>query len=192
MRRTFALLALAMLLPALPIFAVERGVKRVESFATAGRHALVIGNSAYTHTSPLRNPVNDARAMTDSLQSLGFMVVTVIDSDQRGMDQAIRQFGKTLRNEGGVGLFYYAGHGMQIDGENFLLPVDIDPSTEADVHYDAVPVGKLLGQMEAAGNPHVHRTPGSPAPRCRRWRRCGGLSSVAWLSGPVAVCSSGG
>ena len=68
------------------------------------------------------------------------------------MDQAIRKFGKTLRNQGGVGLFYYAGHGMQVDGENFLLPVDIDPSTEADVHYDAVPVGKLLGQMEAAGN----------------------------------------
>jgi formylglycine-generating enzyme required for sulfatase activity len=90
--------------------------------------------------------------MTSSLQALGFTVTTLTDSNQRAMDQAIRKFGKTLRNQGGVGLFYYAGHGMQVDGENFLLPVDIDPSTEADVHYDAVPVGKLLGQMEAAGN----------------------------------------
>ncbi|MEC8942070.1 MAG: caspase family protein, partial [Verrucomicrobiota bacterium] len=94
----------------------------------------------------------DATSMTRSLQALGFSVTTLTDSSQRAMDQAIRKFGKTLRNQGGVGLFYYAGHGMQVDGENFLLPVGIDPSTEADVRYDAVPVGKLLGQMEAAGN----------------------------------------
>ena len=67
------------------------------------------------------------------------------------MERAISEFGRRLRG-GGIELFHYAGHGMQVDGENFLLPVDIDPSTEADVHYDAVPVGKLLGQMEAAGN----------------------------------------
>ena len=130
-------LAFAILLLAFPAFANERGVKRVETYATADRHALVIGNSAYTQTSPLRNPVNDAKSMTSSLQALGFRVTTLMDSDQRAMDQAIRKFGKTLRNQGGVGLFYYAGHGMQVDGENFLLPVDIDPSTEADVHYDA-------------------------------------------------------
>ena len=104
MRHKIVLLTLSVFLIALPLSAAERGVKRVETSDTADRHALVIGNSAYTHTSPLRNPVNDARAMTDSLQSLGFMVVTLMDCDQRGMDQAIRQFGKTLRNEGGVGL----------------------------------------------------------------------------------------
>ena len=151
-KRILLALAFAFLLLAFPAFANERGVKRVETYATADRHALVIGNSAYTQTSPLRNPVNDAKSMTSSLQALGFTVTTLTDSNQRAMDQAIRKFGKTLRNQGGVGLFYYAGHGMQVDGENFLLPVDIDPSTEADVHYDAVPVGKLLGQMEAAGN----------------------------------------
>jgi len=152
MRLSIALLISVFLLFTLPLSATERGVKRVETYATADRHALVIGNSAYTQTSPLRNPVNDAKSMTSSLQALGFTVTTLTDSNQRAMDQAIRKFGKTLRNQGGVGLFYYAGHGMQVDGENFLLPVDIDPSTEADVHYDAVPVGKLLGQMEAAGN----------------------------------------
>ena len=117
-------LAFAILLLAFPAFANERGVKRVETYATADRHALVIGNSAYTQTSPLRNPVNDAKSMTSSLQALGFTVTTLTDSNQRAMDQAIRKFGKTLRNQGGVGLFYYAGHGMQVDGENFLLSVD--------------------------------------------------------------------
>ena len=98
------LLAFAFLLFTLPLSATERGVKRVETYATADRHALVIGNSAYTQTSPLRNPVNDAKSMTNSLQALGFRVTTLMDSNQRAMDQAIRKFGKTLRNEGGVGL----------------------------------------------------------------------------------------
>ncbi len=124
MRHKIVLLTLSVFLVALPLSAAERGVKRVETYATADRHALVIGNSAYTQTSPLRNPVNDAKSMTNSLQALGFRVTTLMDSDQRAMDQAIRKFGKTLRNQGGVGLFYYAGHGMQVDGENFLLSVD--------------------------------------------------------------------
>jgi hypothetical protein len=68
------------------------------------------------------------------------------------MDQAIREFGIDLRQNNGVGLFFYAGHGMQIDGENYLLPTNINPSNETDVSYDAIPVGKLLGQMEVAGN----------------------------------------
>ena len=113
------LLAFAFLLFTLPAFGAERGVKRVETSSTVARHALVIGNSAYTQTAPLRNPVNDAKSMTSSLQALGFTVTTLTDSNQRAMDQAIRKFGKTLRNQGGVGLFYYAGHGMQVDGENF-------------------------------------------------------------------------
>ena len=68
------------------------------------------------------------------------------------MEDAIRKFGRDLRTEDGVGLFYYAGHGMQIDGENYLLPVGIDPSIEIDIIYDAVPVGKVLGQLESDGN----------------------------------------
>jgi len=95
-------LVFAILLLAFPAFANERGVKRVETYATADRHALVIGNSAYTQTSPLRNPVNDAKSMTSSLQALGFTVTTLTDSNQRAMDQAIRKFGKILRNQGGV------------------------------------------------------------------------------------------
>ena len=68
------------------------------------------------------------------------------------MEKAIRTFGDEFRSRRGVGLFYYAGHGMQFDGENYLLPTDINPSTKDDVRYDAVPLGKMLAQMHAADN----------------------------------------
>jgi hypothetical protein len=81
------------------------------------KQALVIGNSAYTHTSPLKNPVNDAKAigstLGSTLQQLGFEVTTLLDVNQRQMEQALRRFGSRLRDQNGVGLFYYAGHGMQ-------------------------------------------------------------------------------
>ncbi len=116
------------------------------------RQALVIGNSEYRHAGRLRNPVNDARAIGNTLQQLGFEVKTLLDADQRKMERAIRDFGDELRSRRGVGLFYYAGHGMQFDSENYLLPTDINPSTEDDVRYDAVPLGKMLAQMRAADN----------------------------------------
>jgi len=74
------------------------------------------------------------------------------DADQRKKERTIREFGDQLRQRKGVGLFYYAGHGIQFDGENYLLPTDIKPSTEEDVRYDAVLLGKLLAQMRAADN----------------------------------------
>ena len=143
----FFVLLLLLIVPT--SWAQERAIRPVE---TNVRQALVIGNSKYTHTGPLRNPANDAEAISSTLKQLGFNVMTLTDADQRQMDQAIRKFGADLRGSNGVGLFYFAGHGMQIEGENYLLPTDINPSNEFDVTYDAVPVGKLLGQMEVAGN----------------------------------------
>ena len=127
----------------------ERAIRPLE---TNNRQALVIGNANYEHAGVLRNPANDARAIGNTLEELGFRVTTLTEANKRQIDQAIRKFGKDLRNSNEVGLFYYAGHGMQIDGENYLLPTDINPSNETDVSYDAVPVGKLLGQMKDAGN----------------------------------------
>jgi len=68
------------------------------------------------------------------------------------MEKAIRNFGKRLRKYGGVGLFYYAGHGMQINGRNYLIPVDAEIDTESDVNFEAVDAGRVLGKMEDAGN----------------------------------------
>jgi len=151
-KRLFGYLLLSLLL--VPgIWGQGRAVRPVPpDSSSASRQALVIGNANYAHAGVLRNPVNDARAIGNTLQQLGFEVSTLVNVDQRQMEQAIRSFGKQLEDRKGVGLFYYAGHGMQFDGENYLLPTDIDPSTEEDVRYDAVPLGKLLAQMRAAGN----------------------------------------
>ena len=114
------------------------------------RIALVIGNGAYKSAS-LRNPVNDAGDIANALQELGFTVMLKINADQRSMKESIRRFGKKLRS-GGVGLFYFAGHGIQVKGYNFLIPIDADIESEADVEYEAIDAGRVLAQMENAEN----------------------------------------
>ena len=118
--------------------------------ATEKRIALVFGNGEYK-SAPLRNPVNDARDMADALEKLGFSVSLKTDTDQRNMKQAIRAFGKQLR-KGGVGLFYFAGHGIQVKGTNYLIPIGAQIESEADVEYEAVDAGRVLAQMEEAEN----------------------------------------
>ena len=86
------------------------------------RTALVIGNATYEFA-PLRNPGNDARAISAVLRSLDFEVHEHVDLDQKGMKKAIRDFGLRLKERGGVGLFFFAGHGMQVQGENYLIPI---------------------------------------------------------------------
>ena len=144
------LLAFALLLITLPLSATERGVKR-ETSDTAGRHALVIGNSDYEAAGKLANPVNDADAMERSLKSLGFEVIALKNAGQREMERAITKFGRKLR-KGGIGIFFYAGHGIQAGGENYMLPVDANPTVEDDLRYEAVALGRLLNQMADAQN----------------------------------------
>ena len=114
------------------------------------RVALVIGNGAY-QDSPLRNPPNDARAIAQALRGCGFQVIEKINSDERGMIEAIRTFGQKIRG-GGVGLFYYAGHGMQVGGTNYLVPVGTDVKKESDVEFECVDANRVLREMEDAGN----------------------------------------
>jgi Caspase domain len=123
------------------------------SAATANsnqRVALVIGNAAYKEA-PLTNPVNDARAIGQALQESGFTVILRENTDQRGMLSALREFGDKLRG-GGTGLFYYAGHGMQIKGRNYLIPVGANVDREDEVAYSAVDAQAVLDKMESAGN----------------------------------------
>ncbi|PKN09826.1 MAG: hypothetical protein CVU73_02475 [Deltaproteobacteria bacterium HGW-Deltaproteobacteria-8] len=114
------------------------------------RHALVIGNSAYK-SAPLRNPANDARDIAAALKDLGFKVTLLTDASHQKMDAAVREFGLNLR-QGGVGLFYYAGHGVQVAGENYLVPVDANIASESDVKFSCLNAGLVLGKMEDAGN----------------------------------------
>ena len=116
----------------------------------AGRFALVIGNADYP-TAPLRNPVNDARAMTRALRELGFEVSSLENADKRGMEQAIVSFASRLK-EDSSGLFYYAGHGVQVNGRNYLVPVDADIDSEREVRIETVGVHVVLEEMGYAGN----------------------------------------
>jgi Caspase domain len=114
------------------------------------RVALVLGNANYKDA-PLTNPVNDARAISAALQEAGFTVILRENTDQRAMLAALREFGDKLRG-GGTGLFYYAGHGMQIKGRNYLIPVGANVEREDEVAYSAVDAQAVLDKMEAAGN----------------------------------------
>jgi uncharacterized caspase-like protein len=114
------------------------------------RAALVIGNSAYA-SSPLANPVNDAEAVAALLEKRNFKVTLLKNADLQKMEAAIEIFGQSL-GSGGVGLFFYAGHGMQIEGQNYLIPVGAQIENERDVKFNALNVGKVLGKMEDAGN----------------------------------------
>lgn len=115
------------------------------------RTALIIGNANYRSEGRLNNPVNDATDIADSLRKLGFEVTLVTDANIQQMEQAIEQFNRQLR-QGGVGLFYFSGHGIQVEGENYLIPIDTKLNREQDVRYEAYPVGKLLNAVEDAAN----------------------------------------
>src|SRR5262245_3318881 len=118
------------------------------------RVALVIGNAAYTTIPALTNPANDAALMAAALGKVGFDVAAVPDADRDEMAAAIRAFGKRLRAAGpdAVGLFYYAGHGVQANGVNYLIPVDAPIGNEADLETAAVSAQWVLSQMDYAGN----------------------------------------
>lgn len=115
------------------------------------RVALVVGNSSYK-TAPLRNSVNDAEAIAQILQRLGFQVTLKLNQDRVGLVQAIRDFGNQLKGSN-AGLFYYAGHGMQVKGRNYLIPVDADIQVEDEVPYRSIDANEVLAKMETSRNP---------------------------------------
>jgi uncharacterized caspase-like protein len=122
----------------------------LEAMRAEKRVALVIGNATYA-TSPLRNPVNDARAMAQTLKNVGFDVIARENANEREMKRAINEFGDRLRG-GGVGVFFFAGHGMQVGGRNFLIPIGAEIQTEADVDVETIDVNRVLARMEGARN----------------------------------------
>ena len=122
--------------------------------AKEGRVALVIGNSAYQHTSPLDNPKNDAQVMGKVLRSLGFEVIEALDLSQNDMKRAVKNFAQKLEQggRGTVGLFYYAGHGVQVKGRNFLIPVTAQIASVVDVEIESIDLELITNAMDVAGN----------------------------------------
>jgi formylglycine-generating enzyme required for sulfatase activity len=119
----------------------------------AKRIALVVGNSTYRHVTPLANPANDAKLIVETLQRLGFAVVgggAQLDLDKPALDRAVQEFGNALQGAD-VGLFYYSGHGVQVRGANYLVPVGANPSKEADVDFQMLDTSLVLRQLEGAG-----------------------------------------
>jgi uncharacterized caspase-like protein len=121
------------------------------SLATAARAdkrvALVIGNSAYANTVPLTNPGNDVADIAAALRRLDFQVIEGRDLDKRSMERTVRQFAVELPGTD-VALFYYAGHGMQIGGQNYLVPTDAKLTGEGDLDFESVPLSLVMKQME--------------------------------------------
>src|SRR5512138_3654852 len=155
MARRIELLFVACAALALPLAAQDRVLRpsspAVQAAATPEqRIALVIGNGQYKDA-PLLNPVNDARAVAKALSRSGFQVVQKENMGRAEMQVALREFGDALR-KGGVGLFYFAGHGVQAKGRNFLIPVDADIQREDEVAYNSVDANQVLDKMEAANN----------------------------------------
>ena len=139
MRRT-ALLLLLMLLPC-----VAHAQKRV---------ALVIGNSNYKHAGELANPRNDAADMTAALKKVGFQVTDGLDLDKPAFDRAIKTFAGALTGAD-IGLFFYAGHGLQVAGQNYLVPVDAELTTAAALEFEMVRLEVIHRVMERAASTNI-------------------------------------
>jgi len=115
------------------------------------RYALIIGNSKYD-MGPLRNPENDANSMSAKLKKMGFDVMIYTDLSGEDMKKKIREFGNKINSNKGVGLFFFAGHGLQVSGENYVVPVDAQISNLQDVEEEAVNLSRITGEMAYAKN----------------------------------------
>ncbi len=122
-----------------------------EGVSDGGRLALVIGNGAYTE-GPLANPIHDATDFAAKLRELGFQAELLLNADQQAMEQAIDTFTRDLAGPGKVGLFFFAGHGIEYLGRNYLLPIGAVLRTAVDLRYKAVDAGRVLDGMGESGN----------------------------------------
>ena len=122
----------------------------VDEMRREKRVALVIGNAAY-ETGRLNNPVNDARAMAQALKQLGFEVLVYENVNNVQFRRAVAEFGEKLTNSG-AGLFYYSGHGLQVGGKNYMIPLAADIKSERYVAVETLDVDSVLAQMDSAKN----------------------------------------
>lgn len=174
----------------IPAFSQERQLTRpAADQSSQKRLALVIGNGAYVNASPLENPVNDANDVAAALESVGFEVMKGTDQGLVGMRRLIREFGDKLDRQKGVGLFYYAGHGVEVRGKNFLIPVDADIKREVETEDYAIDVDSILRQMDAAANGFniVVLDACRNNPFSRGWNRSGDSGGLANVLAPTGT-----
>ncbi len=172
-----------------PIFVVREVDEEIENTRIKSemqtKLALVVGCSEYTFAGILRNPVNDANSMRAKLKLLGFEVIESINPTQRELKICIDDFGDKLRNYD-VGLFFFAGHGVQVKGYNYLIPTDANLKTERMVEYDCVEANRILSYMEG-GKPQVNiiiLDACRDNPFERSWARGVGLRGLTSMNAP--------
>lgn len=167
------------------------------------RIALVIGNAAYKEA-PLANPVNDARSIAAKLAQLGYQVDKRENLDLRQMTRAVTDFGEAVHRNGGHALFYFAGHGMQVDGRNYLIPVDAKIANERSVISEAVDIEIVTRQLDQSGkgisivvldacrdNPFERRVPGGGASRGLALINAPSGTLIAYATAPGKVAADG-
>jgi uncharacterized caspase-like protein len=141
------------LLISLNVFSAQRNLsldnKFLKTSGASKKVALIIGNSNYKDAARLKNPVNDATAMSNALNKLGFEVAELTDATQKEMNRAISQFGRRLNGDT-VGFFFYAGHGLQVKGKNYLVPIDALIDSEASVPTETVEIDSVLAQLASS------------------------------------------
>jgi len=115
---------------------------------TQKRFALLIGNSAYESQHALKNPVNDAKLIDSKLKECGFEVNMEINLSKRQIVEALGRFYNKIKEEPCVALFYYSGHGIQSDGENYIIPVNANMESKSDIPYECVPLGQVMGKLD--------------------------------------------
>ncbi len=198
-RPSLRALAMLMLLCALAFICAQARAAPMQE----PRHALVVGNAGYA-SAPLLNSVNDATAVAKVLEKAGFQVDLKLNANQKQLQDAVTAFGDRLKS-GGAGLFYFAGHGVQIKGRNFLMPVGSEIKREDEVPYKAVDVQQVLDKMETAKNRInvviLDACRDNPFAGITRGSRSGGSglspldapigSLVAFATAPGAVASDG-
>ena len=129
------------------IVAAAAALVLVQPAAAQKRVALIVGNSAYAHAGPLTNPANDAADMAAALKEVGIEVILGLDLDKRAFDMKVRDFAGALAGAD-TGIFFYAGHGLQVGGRNYLVPVDAQLQNERDLDFEersaaeAAPAGR--------------------------------------------------
>jgi uncharacterized caspase-like protein len=128
-------------------FAVLIEIALAPPAGAAKRVALVIGNGAYAQAGTLTNPVNDATDMANALKTFGFEVILGLDLDRRSFDEKVRAFSNVLE-EADAAVLFYAGHGLQVAGHNYLVPVDAGLNSERDLDFETVSLDFVLKQME--------------------------------------------
>jgi uncharacterized protein YraI len=172
---------------------IETSEHALPDFTPSGdkRVALVMGNSKYVHTTELPNPKNDADAISNRLEKLGFDVITALNGGKAGMELAIRDFVKAL-NGADVALFFYAGHAMQVDGRNHLIPVDAKLEDSTAIDFETIDLGVILNFMNSSNRISIALLDACrDNPLSRRFARSFGATRSAFIGRGLAAPSTG-